>query len=40
MLKHVRAAYRRIVGGEESAFLVFEERDGTGDEDDDGGDDI
>ena len=30
MLKHVRAAWRRIVGeGEDEGFMVFGEREGT-----------
>ena len=34
MLRHVRAAWRRIVGeDEEEEFLIFAEREGMGDED-------
>ena len=33
VLKHVQAAYHRIVGDEGAAFMVFEDREGTGDDD-------
>ena len=35
VLKHVQAVYNRIVGEEGAAFMVFEDREGTGDEDND-----
>ena len=35
VLKHVQAAYNRIVGDEGTAFMLFEDRDGTGDDDND-----
>ena len=33
VLKHVQAAYHRIVGDEGAAFMIFEDREGTGDDD-------
>ena len=36
MLRHVRAAWRRIVGDDEEGFLTFAEREGMGDEDGEG----
>ena len=33
VLKHVQAAYNRIVGEEGAAFMIFEDREGTGDDD-------
>ena len=33
VLKHVQAAYERIVGQEGAAFMLFEDREGTGDAD-------
>ena len=35
VLKHVQAAYNRIVGDEGTAFMLFEEREGAGDDDND-----
>ena len=32
VLKHVRAAYRRIVGDDGVAFMLFDDREGTGDD--------
>ena len=33
VLRHVQAAYNKIVGGEGAAFMIFEDREGTGDDD-------
>ena len=33
VLKHVQAAYNRIIGDEGAAFMVFEDREGTGGDD-------
>ena len=33
VLKHVQAAYNTIVGEEGAAFMIFEDREGTGDDD-------
>ena len=33
VLKHVQAAYNRIVGDEGAAFMIFKDREGTGDDD-------
>ena len=33
VLKHVKATYHRIVGDEGAAFMIFEDREGTGDDD-------
>ena len=35
ILRHVQAAYNRIVGHEGAAFMIFEDREGTGDDDND-----
>ena len=35
VLRHVQAVYNRIVGEEGAAFMVFEDKEGTGDEDND-----
>ena len=35
VLKYVQAAYSRIVGDEGAAFMIFEDREGTGDDDND-----
>ena len=35
VLKHVQAVYNRIVGDEGAAFMMFEDREGTGDDDND-----
>ena len=32
VLKHVQAAYNRVVGEEGAAFMIFEDREGTGDD--------
>jgi len=36
VLKHVRAAYQKIMGDEGVPFMVFEDREGQGDEEDGG----
>lgn len=36
VLKHVRAAYQKIVGDEGAPFMMFEDREGQGDEDEGG----
>ncbi len=33
VLKHVKAAYHRIVGDEGAAFMIFDDREGAGDDD-------
>ena len=33
VLKHVQAAYNRIVGNEGAPFMIFEDREGTGEDD-------
>ena len=35
VLKHVQAVYNNIVGDEGAAFMIFEDREGTGDDDND-----
>ena len=35
VLNHVQAVYNRIVGDEGAAFMLFEDREGTGDDDND-----
>ena len=35
VLKHVQAVYNNIVGDEGAAFMLFEDREGTGDDDND-----
>lgn len=35
VLRHVQAVYNRIIGDEGAAFMMFEDREGTGDEDND-----
>lgn len=38
VLKHVRAAYERIMGKEGAGFMMFEDREGAAEEDNDGED--
>lgn len=35
VLKHVQAVYNRVVGDEGTPFMLFEDREGTGDDDND-----
>ena len=35
VLRHVQAVYKRVVGEEGAAFMVFEDREGSGDDDND-----
>ena len=35
VLRHVRAAYERIMGDDGTAFMMFDDREGTGDDGDD-----
>ena len=35
VLRHVQAAYNKIIGEEGAAFMIFDDREGTGDDDND-----